>query len=53
LKRLDEAAEILAIDVNLGIDEMLDTTWGLFQEHFTREEVAIKEELMNKYWKKG
>lgn len=49
----DYAEKILAIDVNLGMDEMLDTTWELFQEHFTREEVAIKQELMDKYWKKG
>lgn len=42
---------LLAIDVNIGTDEMLDTAWGLFSQHFTREEVAIKQELVNTYWK--
>ncbi|MBP7506412.1 MAG: V-type ATP synthase subunit B [Prolixibacteraceae bacterium] len=42
---------LLAIDVNIGTDEMLDTGWKLFAKHFTKEEVAIKQELVNKYWK--
>lgn len=49
----DYAEQILAIDVNIGTDEMLDTTWALFQKYFTREEVAIKEEFMRLYWKKA
>lgn len=49
----DYAEQILAIDVNIGTDEMLDTTWDLFQKYFTREEVAIKEEFMRLYWKKA
>ncbi len=48
----DYAEKILAIDVNLTPDEMLETTWDLFQKYFTREEVAIKEEFMQLYWKK-
>nr|MDK2851556.1 V/A-type H+/Na+-transporting ATPase subunit [Candidatus Cloacimonadota bacterium] len=44
--------EILAIDVNIGTDEMLDTAWKLFQKHFTKEEIGIKDEFMNIYWKK-
>ncbi len=47
----DYANEILAIDVNISTDEMLDTTWALLQKHFTREEVAIKDEFTNLYWK--
>jgi len=42
--------ELLAIDVNIGTDEMLDTGWKLFAKHFSKEEVAIKQELVNKYW---
>ncbi len=42
--------KLLAIDVNIDVDEMLNTGWKLFGENFTRDEVAIKEELMNKYW---
>lgn len=30
---------------------MLDTAWTLFAKYFSREEVAIKEELIKKYWK--
>lgn len=48
----DYAMQILAIDVNISTDEMLDTTWELFQKYFTRDEVAIKEEFMQIHWKK-
>ena len=47
----DYAEQILAIDVNIATDEMLDTTWALFRKYFTREEVAIKDEFMQLYWK--
>ena len=30
---------------------MLDTAWELFGEYFSKEEVAIKAELIAKYWK--
>mgnify|MGYP006278185253 CR=1 FL=1 len=43
--------ELLAIDVNIDIDKMLDTGWSLFAKYFSKEEVAIKEELTQKYWK--
>ncbi|MBX2963032.1 MAG: V-type ATP synthase subunit B [Cyclobacteriaceae bacterium] len=42
--------KLLAIDVNIDIDKMLDTSWELFGRYFKKEEVSIKEELMNKYW---
>ncbi len=47
------ANDILAIDVNIGTDEMLDVTWGLLQKYFTVEEVAIQDDLIQKYWKKA
>lgn len=47
------AQEILAIDVNIGTDEMLDTSWRLFQNHFSKAEIGIKDEFMNLYWKKA
>ena len=46
------ANDLLAIDVNLNTEEMLDTTWGLFSKHFKAEEVNIKRELVDKYWQK-
>jgi V/A-type H+-transporting ATPase subunit B len=44
--------KLLAIDVNIDITAMLDTSWDLFARYFTRDEVAIKQELVNRYWKK-
>jgi len=43
--------ELLAIDVNISTDQMMDTAWNLFGQHFTKEEVGIKQELVDKYWK--
>ncbi|MCX8042790.1 MAG: V-type ATP synthase subunit B [Desulfobacterota bacterium] len=43
--------ELLAIDINIDNDTMLDTAWRLFGKYFTRDEVAIKQELMERYWK--
>lgn len=42
--------DLLAIDVNIGTDEMLDTGWKLFGKHFKREELGIKQEIIEKYW---
>ena len=42
--------DLLAIDVDLKIEQMLDTAWNLFGKHFTKSEVAIKKEFMDKYW---
>jgi V/A-type H+/Na+-transporting ATPase subunit B len=47
----DYSNKLLAIDVNIDIDEMLDTGWNLFSKHFKKEEVGIKQEFMDKYWK--
>jgi len=41
---------LLAIDVNVDVNTMLDTGWRLFSKHFTEAEVGIKQELMQKYW---
>jgi V/A-type H+-transporting ATPase subunit B len=43
----------LAIDVNVGIDEMLDTGWKLFSKHFKREELGIKQEFIDKFWEQN
>ena len=42
--------ELLAIDINIEIDKMLDTGWRLFGKYFNKDEVGIKKELMDKYW---
>ena len=45
--------ELLAIDVNVDVDRMLDTAWRLFGKYFSRDEVAIKREFMDKHWIEG
>lgn len=47
------AQEILAIDVNIDTDTMLDVSWKLFQRHFSKAEIGIKDEFMNLYWKEA
>ncbi len=44
------SVELLAIDVNIDVTRMLDTTWVLFARYFSKAEVAIKNELVEKYW---
>ncbi|MBQ3925870.1 MAG: V-type ATP synthase subunit B, partial [Bacteroidaceae bacterium] len=45
------ANKLLAIDVNLDTTEMLDVTWSLFKKYFKIEEVNIKKEFTDIYWK--
>ena len=47
----DYSDKLLAIDVNLNTTEMLDVTWGLFAKYFKPEEVNIRQELVDTYWK--
>jgi V/A-type H+-transporting ATPase subunit B len=47
----DYAVELLSIDVNIKIEEMLDTAWRLFAKHFKPEETGIKQALIDKYGK--
>jgi V/A-type H+-transporting ATPase subunit B len=47
----DYSENILAIDININTTEMLDRTWSLLGKYFSQTEVAIKQELMDKYWK--
>ncbi|MFI3262014.1 MAG: V-type ATP synthase subunit B [Rikenellaceae bacterium] len=48
----DYSKELLAIDVNIDVEAMLNTAWSLFGKYFKREEVAIKNEFIEKYWPK-
>ena len=47
----DYATQILSIDVNITIEEMLDTAWRLFAKYFSPAETGIKQALIDKYWK--
>jgi len=48
----DYSEKLLAIDVNIDIDEMLETGWYLFKKYFKPEEVGAQQELVDKYWPK-
>lgn len=42
--------QLLAVDVNISIDQMLDTGWQLLRTYFKKFEVGIKEKFMEQYW---
>ncbi|MBR6346474.1 MAG: V-type ATP synthase subunit B [Bacteroidales bacterium] len=44
------ATRLLSIDVNISIDEMLDTAWELFAKYFSPAETGIKQAFIDKYW---
>ena len=48
----DYSIKLLAIDVNIEIETMLIQAWELFAKYFTKAEVAIRQELVEKYWPK-
>ncbi|MCG8410851.1 MAG: V-type ATP synthase subunit B [Bacteroidales bacterium] len=48
----DYSNKLLAIDVNIEVDQMLETSWNLFGKHFSPIEVGIKEEFVDKHWPK-
>ncbi len=47
----DYSTRLLSIDVNIPINEMLDTAWELFGKYFKPQELGIKQNLVDKYWK--
>ncbi len=49
----DYSEKLLSIDVNIDITAMLDTAWSLFAKYFSKNEVAIKDALTEKYWPKA
>lgn len=46
----DYSIKLLAIDVNVDIETMLNTAWELLAKYFTKSEVGIRNELVQKYW---
>lgn len=52
LKYAAEYSErLLAIDIDIKIDEMLETGWELMSKYFSKAEVGIKESLVEQYGK--
>ncbi|HNP51248.1 V/A-type H+-transporting ATPase subunit B [Nitrosomonas aestuarii] len=42
---------LLAVDINIQVDRMLDTAWELFARYFKKEEVGIKQQWIETHWK--
>lgn len=42
--------ELLAIDVNLNIEAMLNKGWELMAKYFDKSETGIRQDLIDKYW---
>lgn len=45
----DYSEKLLAIDINIEIDTMIDTAWDLFNKYFSPAETGIKAEFVEKY----
>lgn len=45
--------KLLAIDINIEINTMIDTAWQLFNKYFSHAETGIKTELVHKYGKQN
>jgi V/A-type H+-transporting ATPase subunit B len=43
--------ELLAIDINIDTNTMLDTAWDIMAKYFSKDEVGIKKAIMDKYWR--
>lgn len=43
--------KLLAIDINIEIETMIDTGWELFNKYFSVAEIGIKSEIVEKYGK--
>ncbi len=46
------SGQLLAIDVNIDTEKMLEVAWELFARYFSKAEVSIKQEFMDQYWPK-
>ena len=47
----DYSNNLLAIDVNISTDQMLDTAWDLFRKYFNKAELGIKQEIVEEFGK--
>ena len=47
------SSKLLAVDINIDVESMLNTAWALFEKHFNHPEVGIREEFVKKYWTKN
>jgi V/A-type H+-transporting ATPase subunit B len=49
----DYSEKLLAIDVNVDTDTMMDIAWDLYKQYFSKAEVGIKKDLVDKYWREN
>jgi len=42
--------KMMDLQVNIALEEALDLGWKLLAEFFTRQEIGIKQKLIEKYW---
>lgn len=47
----DYSNSLLAIDVNISTDQMLDTAWDLFRKYFNKAELGIKQGIVEEFGK--
>ena len=45
----DYSNSLLAIDVNISTDQMLNTAWDLFRKYFNKAELGIKQEIVEEF----
>lgn len=46
----DYSEQLLAVDVNVGTEKMLNVAWTLLGKYFSKTEVAIRQDLLDEYW---
>jgi V/A-type H+-transporting ATPase subunit B len=46
----DYSERLLAIDVNIDTEEMLEVAWSLFARHFSPAEVSVRQDYIERYW---
>ena len=44
------AHDLLAIDINITIEDMLNRTWELFSKYFKKEELGIKQDYIQEFF---
>jgi V/A-type H+-transporting ATPase subunit B len=45
--------DLLAIDINMDMNAILDKSWQLLAQYFKKSETRIKDELIERYWPAG
>jgi len=49
---VDFRNEFMSLDVDKALEDALDSGWQLLAKYFSKEEVLIKQALLERYWPK-